>query len=387
MKIAYFDCSSGISGDMTLGALVDAGVQIEDLEKFLRMLPVQGYELRVSDVKRCGISVKKIDVVIDESVKRAHSGLTYIRKMIEGSTLPKEIKKGSIDVFLKIGTAEAGVHGTTLEEVHFHEVGAVDSIIDIVGSVAGIALLGIEKVYSSPVNLGSGTVSCAHGVLPVPAPATAEILKNTQVFSSNVQKELTTPTGAALITSLADSFSPFPQMILKKTGYGAGAAEIKNHPNFLRLFLGESDGPPNEEKVSVIETNIDDMNPQLYEPLMETLLENGALDVFLTPIVMKKSRPAVKVTVISIDKETERLKEALLRETSTFGVRSYSVSRTILDREFIDVSTAFGMLRCKKGILNGTDVKITPEYEDVKRVAKERNIPVYKVYEKLKDRL
>jgi uncharacterized protein (TIGR00299 family) protein len=379
LKQAYFDCSSGISGDMILGALVDCGVKLTDISNALRDLPIKGYELTESETKRNGLRCRKVDVLIKEK-QHSHAHFSHIKNMVEQSALPSYVKEQSIRIFLKIAEAEAKVHGTDIEKVHFHEVGAIDSICDIVGGIFALSLLGIQNIISSPLNLGSGTVNCAHGVLPVPAPATSEIVKGSLVYSSSVEKELTTPTGAAFITTLASSFGTTPLMKLETIGCGAGSYEIKGHANMLRVFVGESNSDSNRDSVSVIETNIDDVTPQVYDLLIDKLFSSGALDVFLTPIIMKKTRPAVKISVISTPSLEKELIRILFSETSTFGVRTYTATRDILEREIVQIDTKFGKIMFKRGTLNGKSFTISPEYEDCKRIALEKGLSFKEVY-------
>ena len=289
MTLAYFDCFSGISGDMTLGALVDAGVSIDALRAELAKLNLPGYEITAEKVMRSGISATKVHVRLDDKPQPARH-LSDIRKIIEASKLSASIKQKSISIFERLAAAEARVHGTTPDKVHFHEVGAVDAIVDIVGSVIGLEMLGITTIAGSPINLGSGTIKTAHGTLPVPAPATAELLKGIPSYGSSVPFELTTPTGAVIVSTLSSSFGPMPQMRVSQTAYGAGGKDIPGQPNVLRLMIGEPASSYDEDTSIVIETNIDDMNPQLYEHVIDKLMQQGAHDVYLTPIIMKKGQ-------------------------------------------------------------------------------------------------
>ncbi len=281
---------------------------------------------------------------------------------------------------MNLAKAEAKVHRTEISEIHFHEVGAVDAIVDIVGSVAGLELLGIDRIYASAINTGQGYVMAAHGKLPVPAPATAELLKNVPIYSSGTEKELTTPTGAAIITTLSSYFGPKPLMRVQKIGYGAGTYEIEI-PNLLRIDVGEIE--QNLGKIKVVETNIDDMNPQFYEYIMENLFENGALDVYFTPIQMKKNRPATKISVIVSEDHLFKVKEILLKETTTLGIRIFDTQREIVERKIEEIDTQFGKIKVKIGILDGKVVNVAPEYEECKKIAKENGVPIKNIYQML----
>ena len=306
MKIAYFDCFSGISGDMILGALTDLSNDLTFIQGELKKLGLKGYSLSHRKVKRGVIETTKVDVAGSKKLS-SETNLNDILKIIKNSSLSEEIKNDSIKIFRRLAKAEAVVHGTTVNQVHFHEVGAIDSIVDIVGSVIGLHHLNISKIVSSPLNTGSGFVKCDHGTLPVPAPAVVELLKGFPCYSSGIQKELTTPTGAAIITTLADKFSPMPKLKVDKVGYGAGDAELKELPNALRIILGEpSSRRESREDLFVLETNIDDMNPEFYDLVMEKLFQAGAVDVFLTPIIMKKNRPATKLSILTYQQNIEK---------------------------------------------------------------------------------
>lgn len=384
MKVAYFDCSSGISGDMILGALVDLGVDLVDIRKNLKKLDLKGYEIRSRTVNRGMISGQKVDVLVKHTPHAHHHSRTFpdIKRLIEGSSLPKTVKGKSVDIFNEIAKAEARVHRTTVDKVHFHEVGAVDSIVDIVGGVLGIELLQVDAIFSSPINTGQGTVVCDHGVLPVPAPATLELLQGIPSYSSGIEKELATPTGVAMIGHFAEKFVPMPMMRILRTGYGAGGHVIKEVPNVLRIILGEGDGA-NATTMCVVETNIDDMNPQFYDHVMTTLFSAGAVDVFLAPVQMKKNRPATKLTAIVSPDKKDAVVKILLTETSTFGVRFYEVDRVVLDREFQRVKTPYGDIKVKIGKLAGEVVRVAPEYDECKKIAEKKGLPVKKVYEEV----
>lgn len=382
LRVAYFDCYSGISGDMILGALVDLGVSPGKIRKALKTLDLKGYKLQTSQVQRGLIFGTKAHVKIEKVSHSHHKARKYsdIKKLLADSDLSTTNKKNALEVFRRIAVVEAAVHKTTLEKIHFHEVGAVDSIVDIVGGVIAIESLKLDKIYCSPLNVGEGFVECAHGCLPVPAPATLKLLKGIPTFSSGVKKELTTPTGAAMIGFYADQFGSLPSMKIVDDGYGAGDHINPAMPNMLRVILGEVEGEPDEELV-LIETNIDDMNPELYESAMNSLFKAGAVDVYLSPIIMKKSRPANKVSVLSTEANREVMTKILLEETSSFGVRYYKVGRTVLDREFITVKTSYGPVKVKIGKLNGRTLQASPEYEDCKKISIIKKVSVNFIYD------
>ncbi|MFH1126664.1 MAG: nickel pincer cofactor biosynthesis protein LarC [archaeon] len=381
MKVAYFDCFSGISGDMILGALVDLGVDVDYLKGELMKLDVGGYEISWEKVEKAHVFGTKVDVAVRE--KHAHRGLSDVNKLIDESRLDADVKVSAKKIFLRLAEAEGRVHNIDADKVHFHEVGAIDSIIDIVGAVVGIRKLGIGRIYCSSLNVGSGSVKCAHGVMPVPAPATAELIKGVPVYSSGVVGELVTPTGAAVITTLADCFGGMPKMRVDKVGYGAGDADFL-HPNMLRVFLGEADGGYDADVTDVIETNIDDMSPEYYGHVTERLMTSGALDVFLTNIMMKNNRPAIRLSVISMPESTERLVDIIFSETTTFGVRIYETRRRKLSVEKKDVKTKYGAVSVKVGRANGVVKVVSPEYRDCKKVADEYGVPLRDVYDLVK---
>ena len=383
MTFAYFDCFSGISGDMTLGALVDAGVSIDVLRSELEKLDLPGYEITALKVMRSGISATKVHVCVEEKEQPARH-LSDIRAIIEASTLSPTIKLKSIRIFERLADAEAKVHGTTPDKVHFHEVGAVDAIVDIVGSVIGFEKLGITAMSASPVNLGSGTIKTSHGILPVPAPATAELLKDIPSYGSSIPFELTTPTGAVILSSLASSFGPMPRMKIACIAYGAGGRDIEGQPNALRLMIGEPAANYDEDTSVVIETNIDDMNPQVYGYLIEKLMEQGAQDAYLTPIIMKKGRPAILLSVLADRTETDALVDTIFRETTSIGVRIQETGRKKLLREINEVETQFGKIRVKISKRGEELLTITPEYEDCRKIAAEKQVPLKAVMEEAK---
>ncbi len=380
MKTAYFDCHSGISGDMILGALVDAGVDIKSIRMGLASLGLKGYELKSKRTKRGLFGGTKVDVVLSPKAHTHSRTFTDIEKLLKRSKLPKAVIEDSVEVFLRIGKAEAKVHRTKIDKVHFHEVGAVDSIVDIVGGVLGMRELGVERILSSPLNTGEGTVQCEHGILPVPAPATLELLKGIPCYSNGIPYELTTPTGAAMIGFWAEAFQSLPLMKIQKSGYGAGSHVIKEHANLLRIIIGEAAGESGG-KVVLVETNIDDMNPEFYDHVMDSLYAAGALDVYLTSIQMKKNRPAVKISVLVVPAKQEAVSRILLTETSTFGIRTCEMDRIILDRQHMDVQTPYGKVAVKVGSLAGAMVHVSPEYEICKQIARKKKIPIKKVYD------
>ena len=401
MKIAYFDCFSGISGDMCLGAVVDAGVSLKELEKELKKIPIGGYRLTAKKVKKAGFTSTKVDIDVSAQRLAPHALRKWndIEKIINRSRLSEEIKQRGRRIFKRLFEAEAKVHGGTFERVHLHELGAVDCIVDIFGTIIGLNILGIEKVFSSPINLGSGFVETEAGILPVPTPATVEILKKVPVYSKDVLFELTTPTGAAIIKEISSGFGDMPPMDIGKIGIGAGNKDFKDRPNILRLFISNPPSPPRpplskggqrgmggllDENVIVIETNVDDMNPQIYEYAMEKLFMAGALDVYFTQVLMKKGRPGVKMTVLSNKEQLENMIKIVLKETSTIGLRFYEAKRRILHREIKTIDTEFGKVRVKFSRLGDDILKATPEYEDCKRIAKKLNIPLIEVMKKLK---
>src|SRR5450432_2871248 len=380
MKLAYFDCFSGISGDMTLGALVDAGVSAELLRAELRVLQVPGWELSTEKVWKNGMSATQVLVKTEDQQK--HRSLSTILEILKTSQLAAPVRERASAIFTKLGEAEAHVHDAPIEKVHFHEVGAVDAIVDIVGACIGFDALGIDRFACSPLNVGGGTAKMAHGVLPVPAPATASLLKGKPTYSNGVQRELVTPTGAAIIATLCDSAGPQPSMTVNAIGYGAGTADLEGQPNVLRIMIGESAVkavPGYDEEISVIEANLDDMNPQIYGYFLERALAAGALDVYTTPVQMKKSRPGTLITVLCKPHEEEKFQEMLFAETTTLGVRSTRAQRRILPREWVKVTTKYGEVRVKVARVDGQVRQASPEVEDCRKLAEEKNVPLQKV--------
>ena len=395
MKILYFDCFSGISGDMVLGAMTDAGIDIEAVRKELKKLDMKGYDLKVSRVKRKGIKGTKLDVIVDEKKHLHHTSYKDIKRLIERSRLSKKIKEDSLSIFKNIAEAEAKIHRTSVDNVHFHEVGAVDSIVDVVGAAICINILSPDIILSSPINTGMGMVKTEHGILPVPAPATAEMLKGFPSYSSDIRFELATPTGVGIITTMAKSSNTMPNMKTNAIGYGAGSKDFTDSPNLLRIMIGETTpstplfkkggmGGFEQDSITVIESNIDDMNPQFYDHIMNNLFKGGALDVFLTPIIMKKNRPAVKITLISEIDNANNLADILLSETTSFGLRMYKTERVKLKREIKVIKTEYGNAKVKIGKRNSKIIKVVPEYEDCKRIAEEKGISIREAYDKVK---
>ncbi len=435
MRIAYLECFSGISGDMFLGALVDAGVSPQMLERTVAALNL-GARLEISRVVRSGISATKVDVWVDRekdlpreefwakqeaghaaghthhehsqehghnhshghegtvsgqtpagapashehSHSHAHRGLSEIRKIITAADISESAKKTAISIFEALGAAEAKVHNVPVEEIHFHEVGAVDAMVDIVCAAVGAEALGIDEIVCSRLNVGGGVVKCAHGVFPVPAPATLELLKDAPVYSSGLQAELVTPTGAAIVKTLAKRFSSFPEMKVEKACYGAGSRDFPENPNVLRLVIGEAfsalASKTASEPIAVLEANLDDLNPQVFGYVMDRLLEEGALDAFGMPVQMKKNRPGTLLTVLCKSADADRLTEMLFTETTTLGVRRRDESRQILARRWESVGTPWGEVRIKIASMNGTVTNYAPEYEDCRRIAAEMHVPL-----------
>ncbi len=432
MRIAYLECFSGISGDMFLGALVDAGVSPQLLQETVAALGV-GAKLEVSRVMRSGISATKVDVWVDgekdlpreeywakqESThshahhehhtheheqahghhhshgegsragvpaphkhehSHSHRGLNEIRKIISAAKISDSAKKTAISIFEGLGSAEAKIHDVPVESIHFHEVGSVDAIVDIVCAAVGIEALGVDEIVCSSLNVGGGMVKCAHGTFPVPAPATVELLKDAPLYSANVQAELVTPTGAAIVKTLAKRFGNFPEMKVEKSSYGAGSRDFPGHPNVLRIVIGEAaaktTGRTQSDTISVLEANLDDLNPQVFGYVMDRLLEEGALDVFGVPVQMKKNRPGTLLTVLCKPEDADKLTQLVFSETTTLGVRRREESRQTLARRWESVRTEWGEVRIKIASMNGTVTNYAPEYEDCRRIAEEQHVPL-----------
>jgi pyridinium-3,5-bisthiocarboxylic acid mononucleotide nickel chelatase len=424
MRIAYLDCFSGISGDMFLGALLDAGVSPQLLVDTAAALDI-GARLEISRVTRGGIAATKVDVIAagvgggqknsprqNEQVggsqpghsrpehhdghahgqghdeKHAHShahtrGLKQIQELIGQAAIGESAKTTAIAIFQALGAAEAKIHQVEIDKVHFHEVGAVDALVDIVCAAVGAEALGVDEIVCSSLNVGGGTVRCAHGDLPVPAPATVELLRGAPVYSSGVQAELVTPTGAAIVKTLGGRFSVFPEMTIEKSGYGAGSRDFPGHANVLRLTLGEAQtqlaGKTLQETISVLEASLDDMNPQVFGYVLDRLLEQGALDVFGLPVQMKKNRPGILLTVLCQREDATKLTELIFQETTTLGVREREEKRRILARKWILVGTRWGNIRLKVASMNGTITNYAPEYEDCRKIAAAHRVPLKSV--------
>jgi pyridinium-3,5-bisthiocarboxylic acid mononucleotide nickel chelatase len=382
MKAAYFDCFSGISGDMTLGALVDAGCSLDLLRAKLQGLQVPGWEISSEKVWKNGMAATHIRVTTQDT--QTHRSLTTILGILESSRLDSRVKQRASAIFKKLGEAEASVHDVPIDKIHFHEVGAVDAIVDIVGACIGFEELGFEKFACSALNVGGGTAKMAHGVLPVPAPATARLLMGKPTYSNGVQKELVTPTGAAIVATLCDSFGPQPSMTVSAIGYGAGTTDLESQPNVLRIMAGEVSEKGIDSHggtIRVLEANLDDMNPQIFGYVLDKALAAGALDVFATPIQMKKNRPGILVTILCKPEDETKFQEMLFAETTTLGVRSHLVERHALPREFVKVTTSFGDVRVKIARAHGQLRHASPEFDDCRKLAEEKNVPLHEVME------
>ena len=398
MKVLYFDCFAGAAGDMILGALLDAGLPFDELKRALGSLAVEGWDLSVSRVVKTGVSAAKFRVhehtyVPSGSGNQPESGhphkhhhLKQIFAAIERSALSEAGKAKAINMFRRLGEAEAVIHGTTLEKVHLHEVGALDSIIDIVGAVFALEWFNADRILVSPINVGGGMVNSAHGVFPVPAPATLALLKDAPVYSSGIQAELLTPTGALILTEYASEFGPVPPMTIDRVGYGAGDRDLKETPNVLRVLVGEASmaqdlktsGPQDHgaHRVVVLECEIDDMNPQIFGVLMERLYAAGALEVFYSAVQMKKNRPGTLMTIVAKPEHREMMTEIVFRESTTIGVRHQELSRECLDREMVTVTTPLGPVRFKVARRGGRILNAQPEFDDLAKLSQERGIPI-----------
>lgn len=390
-SILYLDCFSGISGDMFLGAMLDLGLDEKKFLTELKKLPLKDYEVEIKKSVKGGIT--GTDVYVKTHEHHPHRGLKDIYEIIDNSSLNSKVKQKSKEAFYKLATAEGKIHGKSPYEIHFHEVGAVDSIVDIVGACILMDMLKPCHVCASTINVGYGTIKCAHGILPVPAPATMELLKGIPVYSGDEPGEFTTPTGALILYTFVEKFGKIPPGIPETSGYGLGKAEHKS-PNVLRAVLLKSCEDSvdihshghglERDKVAVLEANVDDMNPELYEHVMECLFQKGALDVFLTPVIMKKSRPGVKITCLCPQDKKLHLSETMLRETTTLGVRELGAGRVKLFRAIEKVNTPLGDVRIKVSKIGDEIIRITPEYEDMKKLADKNNIPLLKVYDTIK---
>lgn len=380
MKTAYFDAFSGASGDMILGSLVDAGLDLAALESALGSLGVHGYRLEARKETRLGIAATRLEVHLESGHDHTHRHLSHIRQIIEAATLPGRAAERALAVFTRLAEAEARVHGTTAEKVHFHEVGAVDAIVDIVGAAVALELMGVGRVVSSPLPTGGGTVTCAHGVMPVPAPATAELLKGVPLRPSLEQKELTTPTGAAILTTLADAFGDVPTMRIEAIGYGAGQRQGQTVANVLRVLIGSdvADGLAGDT-IWVIETNLDDTTGEVVADASRRLMEAGALDVFTTPILMKKGRPGLLLRCLAHEDTRGRIEQLIFEHTGTFGLRRSQWTRSMLGRRHETVQTPYGAVRVKLGLRGDDVLRVAPEYEDCRSAAEAHGVSVQQV--------
>jgi uncharacterized protein (TIGR00299 family) protein len=389
VRIAYFDCPSGAAGDMIMGALVDAGVPFEALREELAKLRLPGYTLERREVMKGAFRATKVDVHVHAHQDGGHPhqqeehhhpdrNLGVILELIAASGLDASVKEKAGRIFTRLAQAEARVHGTTVDQVHFHDVGAVDAIVDVVGACVGLHLLGVDTVHCSALPVGGGFVTGAHGRMPIPGPGTAELLKGFPVVDTGVRRELVTPTGAAILTTLSASAGSMPAMTVEAVGYGAGTMDLET-PNLVRVFLGQATGPAGRETIVQVETTVDDMQPQLWEAVMERLFESGALDVYLTPVTMKKSRPGIVLTALCAPDRVTELSRVLFEESPTIGVRWTAYQRERLDRETVTLASAYGPMSFKVSRLAGRVVTVTPEFAEVRRIAKEKGLPAREV--------
>lgn len=377
--LAYFDCFSGISGDMTLGALIALGVQVDWLKDNLHSMPLDRFDLSVTDIARNGISAKSVSVhLVDESESRNYS---QIKSLIEQSPFSDNVKVNSLEIFKKIARAESRIHNTPLSKVHFHELGGVDALVDIVGAVLCLEYLDITDVISSHLPMGTGFTVCRHGKIPLPAPATVQILKGVPVYGKDIPFELVTPTGAAIIAVLSSSFGPVPKMQIIDTGYGAGRRDLEAQPNLLRVMKGTREKEYDKDEVIVVETSIDDMNPEIFGFLIDRLFEDGALDVLLIPVFMKKNRPGTMVKALCEKHNLKTIIGRILSETTSTGVRHYEVKRAKLERKRVTIKTSLGNVQAKVIIHPDGTERIAPEYEACKKIALKKNIPARIVYD------
>ena len=384
MRKAYLDASSGISGDMFLAALLDAGLDARRLLEELKKISLGFYEFKRSRAVRGGVVAGRVEIrVPGEQPKRK---LADIEALLENAALPEKAREKSLQAFQRLAEAEGKLHNLPPGEVHFHEVGAVDAIIDIVGACVGVELLEVSELICSPLNLGSGHVEAAHGSLPVPAPATAELLKHIPVYSTGVEGELVTPTGAAIVSTLASGFGPMPPMMVQRIGYGAGDKDIPGHLNAARIFIGQSvdvarakPGAAGDEIVSIVEANLDDMSPQLYGYFLERALATGALDVTCSAVQMKKNRPGLTVSILCPPELSDALAQLLFEQTTTIGVRIYEARRKVLERERVSVETPYGAVNVKVARQDGKVVNVAPEFDDCQRIASEKSVPLKEV--------
>ena len=381
MKILYLDCFAGISGDMMVGALLDLGVPLDYLKKELSKLSLTQYEIKTKRVERQNISATKL------SVKAQEKGIVRtwisVKDLIEKSKLSKSIKEKSLEIFLILAEAESKIHHKNINQIHFHEVGAVDSIVDIISTVICMEYLKVKKVFSSEIATGIGMTRTDHGVIPIPSPATLEILKDVPIYSTNITNELTTPTGAAIAKIYVSEFSPLPTVSVEKVGYGAGSADL-DIPNVLRILMGNLTKKHNEDELSILETNIDDLNPEFYDHVMNKLNERGALDVWMAPIYMKKNRPGVTLAILVEKGKEDEITDILFQETTTLGVRVTKVTRKKANRKNFQIKTKYGSISVKVADYKGKLINVAPEYNDCANIAQEKNIPIKKVYDEAK---
>ena len=386
-RLLYLDCFSGIAGDMVLGAMLDAGLPLAELKGALGSLATSGYEVTAERVLRAGVSATKFRVIEHPAPSTQHPApghhphrhLKSIYELIDRSALSPAGRTRAKELFQRLGEAEAAIHQTSLDKIHLHEVGALDSIIDIVGAVFALEWVGADRIVCSPLNVGGGTVQSAHGLFPVPAPATLKLLGDVPVYSGAIQKELVTPTGALIATSYAASFGPIPEMVLETVGYGAGDRDNPGTPNVLRVLIGRAADRPSGDRVVVIECEIDDMNPQIFGVAMDSLYAAGALEVFYVPVQMKKNRPGTLLTVVAPPERRPALSEVIFKETTTIGLRYYEVDRECLDREIVTVDTPVGAVRFKVARRDGRVVNAVPEFDDCARIAASSNLSVKEV--------
>ena len=404
MRILYYDCFSGISGDMNLGALIDLGVPFEYIKEELNKLNISNeFEIKAEKQIKNGIEGTKFDVILKKDKSKfkrvsqssslstlhnhsehVHRNLKDIEIIVKDSLLSEKIKDRALKMFVKIAEAEAKVHGTTVDKIHFHEVGAIDSIVDIIGAAIAIEYLNVDRILASSIQVGGGFVKCAHGVFPVPVPAVTEILRDIPIKMGAVDFETTTPTGAVILSSNVDEFTNKLDFSIEKIAYGLGTKDFGEIPNVLRIYLGETKEQVKGKKQHILETNIDDMNPELYEYLEELLLSKGALDVFKTPIIMKKGRPAIKLSVLVREDREKEVVEVLFKETTTIGMRKYEISKIFMEREFEKVTTKYGDITIKKAFYKGEFIKYKAEYEECKLAAKNHNVRITDVYEEVR---
>ena len=380
MKALYFDLIGGASGDMILGALVDAGVSVKKLQELLAGLQITEFDLKVQTVNKDGFSAKKLDVLVTDQPPERH--LKEIKELIKNSSLPESIQNRALRIFQRIVEIEAGIHNVPVEQVHLHELGGTDTIIDITGTLLALDLLGIAKIYSSPVPLGKGFIAGAHGQIPLPSPATTALLNGVPIYGRDIESELVTPTGAALLVELVDEFGPLPPMTLTAVGYGAGGRDLPI-PNLLRVLIGEI--KPGDiatlDQLVILETNLDDLNPEVYPHVIDSLFSAGALDVTLTSIQMKKNRPGTKIEVLCKPSDKDGLRAILFQETSTLGIKQSLVERFALPRTIQKVQTSYGKVRVKIAETSPGNLKISPEYEDCRKLAQKHQVPITKIYQ------